>query len=436
MSATPGLERTLVTWLDEEGPHDVPARVVEAALAEARTVGQRSGWLTTTWWDPAFRRAASPVGVGGGEPALPTLPAIRPSLRLAWIVAAVAALMALLGGLLAVGGLRSEPLEVSLTSCPAGTTPDTPGAKQRGAPDPVALRALTWDSEDGRSALAFYDDDPTRTTWRFDVCTNQWRDPRPDPGVAVELPWPGRGAVLVHDASTNQEVLIGDSGAWSYRPGGAGWESLGRAPVGQPIAAAFDPMTGVIVVVDDAGLATFNATAREWNPIDVRGPRPDLRWPDGWWRAASLAYDASRDRFVLAMIGTLGSGTTFELDLRARTWIDRSPASIPAELGWVRQSDVLLYDPESRRILAFGDGRVAAYDPSVPEWRFIAGPGGPDAHWAVKAWDPVNKRVIAIPMGRFAPTLVGGQFTWGRAGPPMAFDPRSESWIPLVSSSP
>jgi hypothetical protein len=85
-------------------------------------------------------------------------------------------------------------------------------------------------------------------------------------------------------------------------------------------------------------------------------------------------------------------------------------------------------------VLAFGDGCVAAYDPTPPgSWHFVESQPGPDGHWAVKAWDPVNRRAVVFPQGGMVPTLFGGSCTWARAGGPVAFDPDTGAWIPLHS---
>ena len=141
MSGTLDLERRLATWLEQDGPADVPAAAVEAALAQARTIRQQRAWLTRTWWD---RRplVAAPARVAAGaiEPAerIPTFPVARPPLRPAWVVVLLAGLLAaLVGGMLVVGSQQQRRLPAVVP--PVGQRVRMParvGARQAGAGRP------------------------------------------------------------------------------------------------------------------------------------------------------------------------------------------------------------------------------------------------------------------------------------------------------------
>ncbi|HEY3523235.1 MAG TPA: hypothetical protein VGK63_06000, partial [Candidatus Limnocylindrales bacterium] len=84
MRSNAGFVRLLVEWLETEGPQDVPERVVAAALADARRVGQSH---------PLIR--------------MPAWPAVARRPRLAFVLLAAALAVALaLGALLSVGNRR------------------------------------------------------------------------------------------------------------------------------------------------------------------------------------------------------------------------------------------------------------------------------------------------------------------------------------------
>jgi len=190
MSATVDLERRLATWLEQDGPADVPANAVEGALAQARTIRQRRAWLTRTWWERRPHDAApAPAEAAAIEPAeqIPTFPVARPPLRPAWAVLLVAGLLAaLVGGALLVGSQQEPRLPAvvppvgQLFECPPGSAPDRPGPVDQARPDMGA--AVAFDRHAGRLVAVGVTNSmrPTVETWTFDVCTNTWTRMHPN----------------------------------------------------------------------------------------------------------------------------------------------------------------------------------------------------------------------------------------------------------------
>jgi hypothetical protein len=105
-------------------------------------------------------------------------------------------------------------------------------------------------------------------------------------------------------------------------------------------------------------------------------------------------------------------------------------------VGRLTRSDFLVYDEVNERMLAFGTRGVAAYDRAAGEWQILEEAGSHDWHWAAKAFDPLNGRVVSFPVGGMAPTDVPRQFRWGQEGPPSAFNVRTGTWTALVDTGP
>jgi hypothetical protein len=454
MNATIELERALVAWLEGAGPDDVPERVIEAALNEARAVRQRPAWLTSTRW--ASLEAGTMKSTQTTE-RVPTIPVTQPPLQLRWVVVALAMLLALIGGLLVIGALQDrQPLAVS--ACPPGTTPDEPGPIDQARP--AQVERVIWDPTDGRSVLAFSPaDSRTGATWRFDVCSNAWRQYSGSP-TPVMVPGPtGVGLVpalddsaIVNDVDSGLVVVFERNRPyiWSYAPNVHRWALLGERPFVNPVTAARDPVTGLIAVFGTVGptyamdgqMWTFDVDSGSWTRVGDGAPR--LPWPESLF--VSVAYDQAVDRFVLVapqvargLLDTDGQplpgdaplpGGTWLFDLRTRTWSPRTAP--PAEAlsfggwGWTLEfetaGDPVVYDEANERVLAFGARTVAAYDSTAGTWELVWS-GEPDLRTrAPKAFDPVNARVVTFArLGGYVPLV----------DEVAAFDLATRDWIVL-----
>jgi hypothetical protein len=436
MNPTTDFERTLAAWLEHGGPDDVPMGVVEAAITDARTVRQRPALLTSTWWtslEDGTMKATETVG------RVPTIAVTRPPLRLGWVAVALAALLALLGGLLLIGAVQERP-PLAVSACPPGTTPDEPGPIDQARP--TSVEAVVWDPADGRSVLAFSPADArTGATWRFDVCSNTWRQFSAGP-TPVTVPGPtGVGlvpdlgdAVIVNDADSGSIIVVerGRSYVWSYDADADRWALVGERPFDSFVTAARDPVTGLIVVFgatmtpDSASegdviagqMWTLDIDTGSWTSVGDGAPRLDQLE----LLAGSLAYDQAADRFVLvvppvdrAVVDAEGQplpaepplpGGTWLFDLRSRTWSARTappPESLILETGWgwgwgfETRSDPTVYDEANGRLLAFGTQTVAAFDATTATWEEVwSGDASIGRMQAPKAFDPRNGRVMTF----------------------------------------
>lgn len=358
-------------------------------------------------------------------------PAVARLPRLTWVVAALLALLTLLGGLLLVGGALRPAILVS-DGCPAGTTPDRSGRVDQPRPAGTLLAAV-WNAGDGRSVLAF----GTDATWTFDVCSNTWHRSG-DAG-----PWQDTGSLsLAYDIDA--DVVVGVKGSvWVYDVRNGEWTSR-AGPPGRPALAypraVYDPLTGLVVILDRTFIWTFDVDSGTWSEvIPVGSAGPDLS-EAGY---ALVTYDASADRIVLYKTGpsAVNSGMqTWEFDLRARSWARSVGSTTPfVNLGFFAD-DEIVYDDANERTLMFGDGTVAAYDAAADRWAIaygtpwlgggVVGYGRYHRRPSALAYDPLNDRLIVF--GGEVRTEDRG---WVPTDDVIAFDLRSGEWTELLAPS-
>ena len=429
MNAANDFERTLATWLERDGPDDVPGRVIEAAILEARGVRQRPRWLSLTWL----------ASLGGAEMKLgeviqdvPTAPITRAPPRMRWVVVVLAALVALVGGLLAAGALRSQ-LVVSLAGCPPGTTPDVAGPSDQERPpsDVLGLPAV-WDGDRGliRTGEA--------VTWRFDVCENRWHK------SATLGAHPGN--VLVYDVDSDVIVGFGYGRVYRYDPDEARWTWLSTAPT-QHALAAYDAVSGLILVTNlgpnpRAGVPhdlprmwTYDVDRDTWTVVDQGRHLPPYE-PAG----ALFEYDVAADRFVLLRNNQdHASLRTWEFDLRAHRWEPASTETPDLWLGWFAEGG-MGYDVANERMLVFGShGLLAAYDATADEWEVVyqAPEYEPlDRQPYASAYDPVNHRLVLFGGERRTADPISGEFAnWVATDDVVAFDLATRNWTELLAAS-
>lgn len=386
MNATNDLERRLVGWLEREGPDDVPTYVVEAALAEARAIGQRRVWLT--WGLRDRRRRASML----------TLPVARVSRRLALVVVLLALLAALIGGLLAVGALPRTPV-TALTSCPAGSVPNEPGPADQARPGIRFSASAVWH---GRAGRLLYLEETSRIVWSFDVCTNRWHAGRApvggppwDRSEAAAYP-PSRGT-LVYDEDSDVIVAIA-YGVWTYDLDADAWKHKGLPPslgLGQ---AVYDPRTGLVIGRNPATaeMWTYDVDTDTWLSVGQRGSLPPREANTG---AQLPGFDRAADRLVLYT-----NTGTWLFDPRARTWAFGGGG---APVVFFISPGGLVYNEANQQTLLYGEGVVAAYDMAAKAWQVLYDtrddgglddPSAPGFGYPL-AYDPLNKRVLVTKDG-------------------------------------
>ena len=425
MRGTLDLERRLATWLEQDGPADVPAAAVEAALAQARTIGQRRAWLTRTWWDRR-RLVAAPARVEAGaiEPGerIPTQAVGRPSLRPAWVVILLAGLLAaLVGGTLLVGSPphRRLPAVVppvgQLFECPAGSTPDKAGPVEQARPAEPSVRA--FDRRSGR-LVTLASTDGGVETWTFDVCTNTWARMHPS-REPPRFEW----AQLVYDIDSDTTILVSIDNAtpgrvWAYDLQEDTWTEMGVAPNGNALFLAYDPMSGLVVAADYSDrkeLWNYDVETDAWTLIHQANAGPE---------SPVVAYDASVDRIV-AYSDRYFRGKTWLFDLRTGRWSESS-AEAPDVIEVVWAAPGIAYDEAAQRTVVIGDVRLAAYDATADRWEILAetDPDRAEGFPAPSVYDPVNGRLIG--WRRFATVDQSELF---------AFDLATRQWTVLLEAS-
>ena len=247
MSGTLDLERRLATWLEQDGPADVPAAAVEAALAQARTIRQPRAWLTRSWWERRPLVAApAPAEAGGIEPAerIPTFPVAR--------TAAPAGLgPAPAGGPARRAGRRDASRRLAAAAkapgrratcrpgvrVPARLEPRQAGA---GRPGPAGHGCRRSRSTAGRagwwpltSSGAYVE------TWTFDVCTNTWTQMHPN-----REPPLFDCAQLVYDADSDATIGLLFGQVWAYDLQADTWTEKGAATAAARGAPGLRPALG------------------------------------------------------------------------------------------------------------------------------------------------------------------------------------------------
>jgi hypothetical protein len=423
MSGTLDLERRLATWLEQDGPADVPAAAVDAALAQARTIRQRRAWLTRSWWDRRPLVAApAPAEAGVIEPSerIPTFPVARSPLRAAWAVLLLAGLLvALVGGTLLVGSQQERRLPAvvppvgQLFECPPGSAPDKPGPVDQARPDMWA--AIAFDRHAGSLVAVGVTNSmrPTVETWTFDVCTNTWTRMHPN----REPPLFDTDQ-LVYDADSDVTIGILFGKVWAYDLQANTWTEKGSAWLSADCCAvlvAYDPVSGLVVAADNGELWNYDVESDAWTPIH------QANGPADW---GMHAYDASIDRMVVYTFGGDDAlePETWLLDLRTGRW-SRSGAAAPDVPGGMWGWPSIAYDEAAERTVVISRRntdpyRLAEYDATGDRWEILT-EAGPGMEWwpLDMVYDPVNRR------------LVGGL---GGEGAVVAFDLATREWTVLL----
>lgn len=237
MSTSKDFDGILEQWLQASGPQDVPGHVVEAALSEVRTVGQRRGWLRL----PAMpRRGMAPLLRGSGRVARLTVLAVLS----VTIVAVVVGGIGILVGQLAPAPPTSPPSVAPGPTMTASSSPlSSPLPSSSPAPRPSSTRSAATSSPSATLRLAGL----TTIT-----ATGKLRIPRSD-HLAVRL---ADGRVLI----------VGGS-----RRNGAPYFPYGTAELYDPATRRFSA-TGSLVKTREVGSATTLRDGRVLVTLDSGAP--------------------------------------------------------------------------------------------------------------------------------------------------------------------
>lgn len=391
MRSDVSFDRLLAEWLDTEGPQDVPVRVVDAALADARRVGQTRLWP----WFGLFPTLRSPTV--GGVP------------RMAWVLLVMALLLALVGALLVVGqpnrrlgipGLLVYSDGGRLTLAKADLSDPRPvnGARAyarepRWSPDGRRLAFFTASAADQPLDLVVLDD-PTAAPR---IVARALREPfepswSPDSHRLVveelEPSAPGSGflynprVLLVIDATTGATTRLRTAGLNPLSPR---W-----SPGGDLIAfwgEGYDSETGLYVIrPDGTGMRRMAAV-----PCGAWFCFGWFDWsPDG----ASIAYPKASgetfDVWTIDVDGTLARNLSVESSGNAAippsavnpTW---SPDG--SSVAWFETTSVPPFEPNTPII-----GRIVVASVEGTTRAIVS--AGNAIPWAVPRWSPDARSVI------------------------------------------
>jgi hypothetical protein len=218
----------------------------------------------------------------------------------------------------------------------------------------------------------------SETTWTFDVCTNTWTPMHPD-----QEPAPVTGFWLIYDVDSDLTIAaeMGKT-VWAYDLEANAWTRKGLAPAVTgtfPTTGwAYDPVSGLVIVVVDDALWSYAVEIDRWTPI-AQAP-----W-SGW---AVLAYDASVDRIVAYSLNE-----TWLFDIRAGSWT-RSAAESPevyTTWGAAPFPPGIFYDAAAQKTLVADQfNRAAAYDATLDRWESVDLGG----NLPYEAYDAINRRLV------------------------------------------
>ena len=338
-------------------------------------------------------------------------------------------------------GETPTPPPVTGFACPSGSAPDQPGPTDRPRPkDDYAYAATAFDPNSGRMLLLTTDG----AFWTFDVCANTWETaPGPD-GI--------RGGLeeLVYDVDSDRAIAIERASrvarVWTYERDGRTWTEKGQYEAGgipegmfgEPLQAAYDPVTGLVLVRDlhSSAMWTYDVDTDTWAEVDKGAVLPPVVEGTNDPPVELLTYDVSVDRLVLYNTKPL---STWEFDLRAGRW-EEQETNTPANpgFGWFATGEELVYDEANEVSVLFSGGTAATYDATEHRWTVLEGgvgiasaPAGETTrlYFAI-TYDSVNERVV----------VAGGDvrvsnLTWGTTDDVIAFDIATGQWTTLLEPS-
>ena len=317
----------------------------------------------------------------------------------------------------AVAPTAIEPTAVPPTDIPATETPVPPTA----TPDPPTETPLP----------------PTETP------IPPTETPAPTPTTAAILgPSPREYSTMVYDSESERIILVGgqlvvrstgdrfgapsdfNDKTWAYDAAGNQWTRMNSFPGGArgAMGMAYDAESDRVILfgghdhtswqLNDTWAYDYNTDIWEQvaaGPPNHLGPR--------------LAYDAESDRVILfgGWNGQTGfaQDDTWAYDYNSDTWTKMDPSVRPPG----RNSQLLIYDAESDRIITWGgfgvdykpvDDRVWAYDFNTDAWAELKPGEGPAPlvrFDTIAAYDVESDRIVTY----------GGEAYFGDA-------PRLETW--------
>jgi hypothetical protein len=361
--------------------------------------------------------------------------------------------------ILATRKARPVPLGVG---CPPWSDPDQPGPVDQQRPATAGSQfdqAMTFDLRAGRvvllSSTASAPAGGGSRTWTFDVCTNTWREMRPDAEPPTGLSW------LAYDGDSDRTVaLVADTGSdsssdskletWVYDLTSNRWSQGKDAPLGDGdrgigLGFVYDPVSGLLVWRDPwtGGLWAYEVEADTWARVRQGAELPtawriqgDQGGKDGVDGIPVLGYDASADLLVL-WDGSVDG--TWLFDPRNGTWsavAAGGPGFAPTcwlHCGTYAGHDSAGFDQSvGMPVFVSGEGaRIVGYDAAAHQWKTLLTGAlsiGPEAEVRcvsdTAVIDPIHERLVCLSgRGEVANEPDGVS----------AFDLRAWRWTTLLS---
>jgi hypothetical protein len=374
-----------------------------AAVVVAILVGARGGGTTTTTEQSALSTSTTEVSVPGflGQPATRSL-----------------AVMLSVGDgrVVVVGGVRGEVLnppgalldetwmylvgENLWYRMPDGSGPGPrigPAAAFDGQSGVVVLFGGAREVEPvpcGWPSVLLCGSPALDDTWLLSPATGEWSASQASGGPSARF-----GAAVAYDSVSDRVVLFGGArttgdmarpevfdDTWVYDAGTDEWTQMrpGTRPAARMFASmAYDPESGLVLLWGGLGsldsptesaVWTYDLSADTWTEMPSRGESPPVGIGSAWLRLETTG------RFLLiggvvppGVAGNSGfqmvlSSGMWEFDPVTGTWaaLERAPAGVGGPSA--------AYDPLSARVVAYGRGNIALYDPADDLWQLANNP--------------------------------------------------------------
>ncbi len=206
------------------------------------------------------------------------------------------------------------------------------------------------------------------------------------------------GAAAVYDPSAGRVVLFGGArmtgdwlapevfnDTWVYDADADEWTQMHPAtppPVRVFASMAYDPGSGLILLWGGAGqmgspiepvVWAYEPAADTWTEMPSRGEAPPVGVASAWLHVEATG------RFLLigGIVPTPAAGSGFQMALSSEVW-----EFDPATGTWTALEPVpravagasAAYEPRSGRVVAYGRGNIALYDPADGSWQLANNP--------------------------------------------------------------
>jgi hypothetical protein len=245
--------------------------------------------------------------------------------------------------------------------------------------------ALAFDEHRNRLVLfAGANAERLRDLWEWDPQAGVWTNRTPNP-LRGSWPEPHFGHAMVYDADRRRCVVFGGTTpagvvdeTWEWDGAAGTWQrrtGFMRPPALGAHAMTYDLGRRKVVLFGGFDNRINNPTNQVWEWDGREGTWtnriPGWPWPPAH-SGASLVYDGARSRSVLfGGFNNVPGGhnaEVWEWDGATGTWMNRTPASLPAQWPSARANHAAAYDPKRGRMFLFGGARGDLILADAWEW--------------------------------------------------------------------